>query len=1032
MSESVKVAVRVRPFNKREKDLNSTCCIEMVGNKTTISDSQGHTRDFTFDHSYWSHDGFDEQEDGLLVPCDDIYADQTKVFDDLGRGVLENAFAGYNTSLFAYGQTGSGKSYSMVGYGANKGIVPITCEALFDQMEEAKRNGDSETRYSIKFSMLEIYNEKVRDLLTKPSHEQKQHGLKVAENTKTNKFEVKGLKSVAVFTYKEIENLTEMGTKHRTVASTKMNNTSSRAHTIISILFEQITKENNREKTKRSEINLVDLAGSERAGKTGAEGQRLKEGANINKSLGTLGKVIQALAKRKGSKEQFVPYRESVLTKLLMNALGGNSKTVMIAALSPASDNYEETLGTLRYADQAKQIKNKATVNESATDKLIRELRSEIETLKMHLMGNGNGTIDPALLERMAQMQQDITFQTNEISDTPHAQLEAPPSEHDIELQKKETIPYFTNLNEDPALSHVISHFIELDEVVIASFDASTGDDEEDSPFIFVSGFGVRKRHAVLSRDGDSVFIEAGSAAANTKVNGQLLTQKIELKHNDRVLVGSNCTLLFINPLRKDDVNEGTPARVDFQFAQEELTKASGLLTDGGSSEEQERMAQIMELFPMVTEINAVSDEMQKKMTFSVQLVDSNFLPQNVGVKGGPVVMVKAEDVITQNEWFLTRGEFVERRFEMQEMYGNWAYEGDEMSPVFGPPLPTKGEDGAYVDPFYFEPSSSVVGIASVLLLQLSVKFDLSDTYNILDHGGNKQGGVEVVLEPCDENGDVLDEDLQGVDDPTDLLGTDLFVKMTIEQAEVTQAKYSHALRCICQFGSYGTLTTDWVSNTTTPKFNASKVFAMKDISEEMIRWLEEKCVYITLESKHKSLESSHRGAALRHRTVDFTDSSRPSSNLSTSTNGGDIAKKNKKIEELEKKLKEKELKEAEANKKIREEVEAKVREEMEKGDKDETKDKKDKKVKPVKDKESRRRNSINTVVHSLQTKLSTSENKESELLARIKKLEEQVKTKEAENKILVEKLKKANNSNDDISLSTGGNQDSSAVCIIL
>jgi kinesin family protein 1 len=168
-----------------------------------------------------------------------------------------------------------------------------------------------------------------------------------------------------------------------------MNATSSRAHTVVTIEFVQKETKDGKEMAKTSVINLVDLAGSERADSTGATGDRLKEGASINQSLSALGNVIKALADLSlGSKKKIVvPYRDSVLTKLLMNALGGNSKTIMIAALSPADINFDETLGTLRYADRAKQIKNKATINENPIDKLIRELREENERLKQGLSG---------------------------------------------------------------------------------------------------------------------------------------------------------------------------------------------------------------------------------------------------------------------------------------------------------------------------------------------------------------------------------------------------------------------------------------------------------------------------------------------------------------------------------------------------------------------------------------------------------------------------------------------------------------------
>ncbi|CAL1526286.1 unnamed protein product, partial [Lymnaea stagnalis] len=340
---------------------------------------------FSFDYSYWSHDGFIVRDDGIMeaVPGSK-YSSQRKVFQDLGQGVLDNAFEGYNCSLFAYGQTGSGKSYSMVGYGPNKGIVPITCDELFKTMAS---NKDKNKRFEVTFSMLEIYNEQVRDLLSKDNPK---GGLQVRQNPKLGMFYVQDLKKVPVGSYSEIEMRMEQGTSNRTVASTNMNATSSRAHTVVTIVFDQIlTKEDGEETKKSSTMNLVDLAGSERADSTGATGDRLKEGANINRSLSALGNVISALAEASEKKKVVVPYRDSVLTKLLQNALGGNSKTVMIAALSPADINYDETLSTLRYADRAKKIKNQAVINENPLDKMIRELKEENEKLKKALEAGG-------------------------------------------------------------------------------------------------------------------------------------------------------------------------------------------------------------------------------------------------------------------------------------------------------------------------------------------------------------------------------------------------------------------------------------------------------------------------------------------------------------------------------------------------------------------------------------------------------------------------------------------------------------------
>lgn len=195
---------------------------------------------------------------------------------------------------------------------------------------------------------------------------------------------VEGLSKWPVSSYEEIAAKMEEGNENRTIGSTLMNATSSRAHTIVTIEFRQITMINNRRSEKVSVINLVDLAGSERAGSTGATGDRLKEGCNINKSLLALGNVINALADKAMGKKNAVlpPYRDSALTRILQNALGGNSKTVMICALSPAGLNYEETLSTLRYADRAKKIQNKAIVNESEHDKMVRMLKEENSELQ--------------------------------------------------------------------------------------------------------------------------------------------------------------------------------------------------------------------------------------------------------------------------------------------------------------------------------------------------------------------------------------------------------------------------------------------------------------------------------------------------------------------------------------------------------------------------------------------------------------------------------------------------------------------------
>ncbi|XP_040286685.1 kinesin-like protein KIF1B isoform X5 [Bufo bufo] len=381
---SVKVAVRVRPFNSRELGKESKCIIQMQGNSTSIINPKNPkepAKSFSFDYSYWSHTSPDD-------PC---FASQSRVYNDIGKEMLEHAFEGYNVCIFAYGQTGAGKSYTMMGKQeeTQAGIIPQLCEELF---EKINCNNTEEVSFSVEVSYMEIYCERVRDLLNPKT----KGNLRVREHPLLGPY-VEDLSKLAVTSYTDIADLMDAGNKARTVAATNMNETSSRSHAVFTIVFTQrkLDIETNLSTEKVSKISLVDLAGSERADSTGAKGTRLKEGANINKSLTTLGKVISALAEvsKKKKKSDFIPYRDSVLTWLLRENLGGNSRTAMVAALSPADINYDETLSTLRYADRAKQIKCNAIINEDPNAKLVRELKDEVTRLKELLRAQGLGDI---------------------------------------------------------------------------------------------------------------------------------------------------------------------------------------------------------------------------------------------------------------------------------------------------------------------------------------------------------------------------------------------------------------------------------------------------------------------------------------------------------------------------------------------------------------------------------------------------------------------------------------------------------------
>nr|XP_019926805.2 kinesin-like protein KIF28P isoform X13 [Crassostrea gigas] len=857
--ESVKVAVRVRPFNQREKDRSAKLIIKMQGQMTTIANPETpneEPKSFSFDYSYWSHDGFQEKSDGVLEPAGgSSYASQRRVFEDLGQGVLDNAFEGYNCSLFAYGQTGSGKSYSMVGYGQNKGIVPITCDEMFKTMD---KNADPNKRFEVTFSMLEIYNEQVRDLLSKDNPK---GGLNVRQNPKLGLFYVENLKRVPVGSYAEIEKRTDQGTASRTVASTNMNATSSRAHTVVTITFDQIIKSESGSETKKSSVmNLVDLAGSERADSTGATGDRLKEGANINKSLSALGNVISALADLSmGTKKKImVPYRDSVLTKLLQNALGGNSKTIMIAALSPADINYDETLSTLRYADRAKKIKNKAVVNENPLDKLIRELKEENERLKKAMEGGGvvmqeGAGLTPEELDKMRkQMEEDIRAQlmANQAMIAENAQswddklAEARTETEKIDVggadnSRKSKEAYLINLNEDPMLSGVICHFLNSGETSVGRKDASP------VPNICLSGLSIQKQHAVIFNKKGVIEIESVSGSGSkTKINGIPLTGRKALCHKDRILFGSNHMYVLMNPLKPETADNSLPKEITWEYAQKEIAQVKGFATGsaGLSKEQQIVQEQVLEILPMVSEVNAVSEELNKQKSFEVVLIsaaaqEGGDITQSHASNDLVLVTVKMKNLLNGNTWLWERGKFITRRYLIQELYQKFL-DGENISNI------PKEQD-----PFWEPTEDVLIGTSNLFLQSLSYCLDFEDTLNISDYKGQEEGHLKVKLEPCDNKGKPIDEEAF-VDDPHDLLNKPYHFKLTVENANIHKSRFSKGIMVkysVKNNGKVEEVKTPTVKNTLTPTFNHAKVISIPKLKQENLDFFESGCITLSI-----------------------------------------------------------------------------------------------------------------------------------------------------------------------------------------
>ncbi|TPX40474.1 hypothetical protein SeLEV6574_g06601 [Synchytrium endobioticum] len=514
------------------------------------------SRTFTFDQCLWSV-GYDRSA------C----ASQQTVYQVVGKELVDHVLHGYNICILAYGQTGSGKTYSMMGNSVEKGLIAHMCEAILNAPEE------SNWRREFELSYMEVYNEKVRDLLN-PSNK---GNLRVREHPSLGPY-VEDLSKSVVGNYRNILALIDAGNKARSVASTNMNEASSRSHAIVTLTITQkYFDPNNSEITteKVSRACFVDLAGSERAAVSGTSGLRLKEGAQINKSLSTLGKVISMLAERstKGNKAgMHIPYRDSVLTWLLKDCLGGNSKTTLLALVSPTDTCHNETLSTCRFAERAKRIINTPVVNEDANGKFIRELQEEVERLKSQLEGYQQSGTTGGIVDRLSggdealqSMQEDLLANKKLLEEMMESygdklrKTEAIQRERERALEElgivldassvgvytPKTIPHLVNLNEDPFMTECLIYKISpgISRVGRAG--------SYPHPDIGLSGDNILPDHCHFTRDDDGAvtITPADNENALVLVNGRRLDGAKRLKSGYRLIIGDNHIFRFNHPL---------------------------------------------------------------------------------------------------------------------------------------------------------------------------------------------------------------------------------------------------------------------------------------------------------------------------------------------------------------------------------------------------------------------------------------------------------------------------------------------------
>ena len=599
---SFQVTTRVRPFTPLEISKGTDLCIDMTSTQTLIRTTSNEIKKFNFDYNFWSHSGFKKTENGELIGENNNsdYCCQKKVYEIIGKPILENFIRGYNCCLFSYGQTGSGKSYSMIGNKENPGIVPLVFENVFFCLK------NSDLDFELMISMVEIYNEKVHDLFCE---KRTFRGLAIREK-KNSGIYIEGLKKFNVNNYDEFKKIIEKGNTNRTIASTQMNLTSSRAHTIITLECKKTVINSGKKETIFSSINLVDLAGSEKMAKSQKKTERFKEGCSINKSLSVLGKIISILSKKEQNKQKnlYIPFRDSKLTRILQNALGGNSKTFMICTLSPSMENYDESLSTLRYAERAKKIKCNAIINKSENSDNIMLLKKENISLRNQLLEfqrilkiNKNSELEKKNEKFIFENFEKEKYE-NIIKDLEEkiGGYDILIEEYNLNLQDFQSVEkenrnyknvHLINLNEDELLTE--QYFFDLEKLSVFLVGKKF---KGFNPNLQLYLPGINKKHARIFKENDFYFLEPfeNTNSQFLLVNGKKVYKKIKLQNWDRIIFGISTIFLFKNPHydfppRFLDGNSKEFNKINWEIAENEriLNNDSSFLNSSGNKSDE-------------------------------------------------------------------------------------------------------------------------------------------------------------------------------------------------------------------------------------------------------------------------------------------------------------------------------------------------------------------------------------------------------------------------------------------------------------
>ncbi|EEC18035.1 conserved hypothetical protein, partial [Ixodes scapularis] len=714
---------------EREQQRGLRCLVHMRDRETELrvpnSGSHGvsssEAKSFHFDHCFWSHDGFLKLDDGYCAP-DPEHERGSRVYKEIGQDVVQSAWQGYNAALMAYGQSGSGKSYSIIGYGANIGIVPRLCEDLFQEIEQ-KRSLSKHAQFEVDRIPLCIYCINTNSIVSCAS-------LRCGENI--------GFVLRDVFIVEmsfDVVNGTEWEQTFTLLSSSVHNRTYITAVFSVTIISSILMLENQlivlcayatQRFSSKPNISFYHNERSERQSSAATTGDRLREGISINQSLSCLGNCIHALAEKANGKSLKVPYRESTLTRLLMNALGGNSKTIMLASISPADIHYEETLSTLRYGKPWFSVN---LVDSSPDHRFFFVFFSRKAKTFMHTEKGINRSEYSLRYQRDDQTSLFTYVCLAEVSQLKQKwedEMKASAERLIVEEEKK-ALPHLTNVNMDPLLSGRIVHVLQKGVATVGKADAD------------ITLLGVGETFANDTNASDVIAAAKLSVSLRLHVRvlviAKLVIWFMLFSTGNRIVFGQTQLYVFVNPRQADRHDTTKYPDVTYESAQEEIASKAGIKFNEDDSIATGQTItwrntallnrDLVEVLPRIEEANAMSEELDRGVHFEVLLV----APQLLGKHS---VFVKVRNSRNGQEFDWTKEKFLNRAFAMKEMYQNYAC---------GESWEVEEER----DPFLEDPYSEVrIGTVQVYLQPLAYMVELKEQLEIVNFKGEDAGILNV------------------------------------------------------------------------------------------------------------------------------------------------------------------------------------------------------------------------------------------------------------------------------------------------